>query len=377
MKQWSENARWVFFSYLWSFGFWTVLCVMITCQQYAIERTAGNQVHFSQELLFFSERYLAFALLTPLIFNLVRRFPFDPHKLLRGVITYLFGFVPFLIFFAGTRWVFAPMWSVRLQRFVPRSFGTLRELVTVTLADLVITYVAIIIGAHTYEFFERARTQELERHELQQALTGSELQALKSQLHPHFLFNTLHGISTLIDTDRTRAKAMIIKLSGLLRTALQHGSSDLISLREEIKFIGSYLDLEKMRLGTRLDVRWNIDPRTIEVLVPELILQPLIENAILHGIACCREGGWLEIVSQRMGGMIEIQIRNSVGGNGRCGMGVGLKNSEARLRYLYSEEARFTFRLADDCIATATLLFPAFQSPQQVSKDASMTNTEG
>jgi two-component system LytT family sensor kinase len=377
MKLWSGKVRSVFFIYLWSFGFWMVLGVMMACQQYAIERTAGNPDHFSVELLLYAEREIAFALLTPPIFALVRRFPIGAHKQLRGAIAYLFGFVPFLISYSSIRWVFAPMWSVRLQKFVPRSFGTLRELVTVSLADLVVTYVAIVIGAHAYEFFQRARAQELERHELQQALTGSELQALKSQLHPHFLFNTLHGISTLVGTDGARAKTMVIKISDLLRAALQHGSADLISFQEELKFVESYLDLEKMRLGTRLEVRWKIDPQTIGVLVPQLILQPLVENAILHGIACCYEGGWLEIASQRMDGMIEIQIRNSVGGDGRRGMGLGQRNSQARLKYLYSEEASFAFTLADDGIATATLLFPAFESHQQVSRDASIANTRG
>jgi sensor histidine kinase YesM len=164
---------------------------------------------------------------------------------------------------------------------------------------------------------------------------------------------------------------MVIKLSSLLRTALQHGNSDLITLQEEIKFLESYLDLEKMRLGSRLEVRWKISPETSEVLVPQMILQPLVENSILHGIACCREGGWLEIGSERADGMIEIQIRNSVGGKSQGGMGLGLKNTEARLKYLYSHEAAFSFALADAHVATATLIFPAFGSHQQGSTEVS------
>ena len=147
------------------------------------------------------------------------------------------------------------------------------------------------------------------------------------QLHPHFLFNTLHGISTLIDSDGETAKAMIVKLSNLLRTALESSGSDLIPLREELKFIGEYLDLETMRFGSRLRVDWSIDPSTGAMLVPQLILQPLVENAIRHGIASSRENGWVEVASRRRKNAVELQIRNSVGPGKPKGMGLGLHNT--------------------------------------------------
>src|SRR5262249_42041313 len=155
---------------------------------------------------------------------------------------------------------------IHLQQFVPRSFSVLREFLAVTIFDVICCYTAVVVSSHAYEYFKRARAQELEQHELQQLLVASELQTLRSQLHPHFLFNTLHGISTLVDTDRARAKAMIIKLSSLLRVALQHDSSDLVPLQLEIKFLESYIDIEKMRIGPRLEVRWNICPGTEEAL---------------------------------------------------------------------------------------------------------------
>jgi len=208
----------------------------------------------------------------------------------------------------------------------------------------------------------RIPKQELGRSEEAGALAASELQALNMQLHPHFLFNTLSGISTLIDSDRKTAKAMVIKLSTLLRAALEYSSLDLISLEEELQFVGKYLDLERMRLGPRLAVSWSIDPDTLQTLVPQLILQPLVENAIRHGIACSRVGGWVEIVSQRSNGKVELQVRNSVGGKGSAGTGVGLRNAKARLKYLYSGEASLSFSIADDQTATATVVLPALGS---------------
>jgi two-component system, LytTR family, sensor kinase len=220
-------------------------------------------------------------------------------------------------------------------------------------------YIAIVVAAHAFQYFEKLRKQEMENVEFQRALAASELQALKMQLHPHFLFNTLHGISTLIDTDQVSAKEMVVKLSTLLRGTLEHSSSDLIPLSEELKFVRDYLDLEAMRLGTRLNVEWLIDSDTGSTLVPQLILQPLVENAVRHGIACTRDGGWVEIASKKSAGTLELRIRNSIGGKRTPGLGVGLRNTDARLRYLYSDEATFAFTETDDHTATATLRLPA------------------
>jgi two-component system, LytTR family, sensor histidine kinase AlgZ len=180
----------------------------------------------------------------------------------------------------------------------------------------------------------------------------------------------------LVDTDGARAKAMVLKLSSLLRTALQHDSSDLVTVQQEIKFIESYIDLEKMRLGTRPEVCWKIHPGTEEVFVPQMILQPLVENAVLHGVACCREGGWIEIVSRRTEGFLELKVQNSVGGKSQRGMGLGLKNPATRLRYVYSDEATFSFAIAEDRVATSTLVFPAFGSRQQASAAVSILSTQ-
>ena len=182
------------------------------------------------------------------------------------------------------------------------------------------------------------------------------------QLHPHFLFNTLHGIATLIDDDAKNAKAMIIKLSSLLRTALERDSTDLIPLEDELKFVGEYLDLETMRFGSRLKIECSAAPETRQLLVPQMILQPLVENAIRYGIASSREGGWIEIAASAGNGILNIQVRNSVGGTTSIGTGVGLRNAEARLKYLYSGDASLHFTVAEDRTATVRLALPALNS---------------
>jgi two-component system LytT family sensor kinase len=376
MKKPFEIARRILLSYLWSFGFWTVFCLMMTRQEYSMAWAAGHHIPFFHILRIIFPGDFAFAILTPLMFYLVGRFPIGPSKWFKGVLAYLFGFAPFVVSYACIRYLFTSMWSVQLQQFVPRSFGVLRGFIAVTIPDIIGCYVAVVVGAHAYEYFKRARAHELEQHELQQLRMASELQILRSQLHPHFLFNTLHGISTLADIDGARAKAMVIKLSSLLRTALQHDNSDLVTLQLEINLIEAYIDLEKMRLGARLDVRWKIQPGTEEVLVPHMILQPLVENAILHGIACCRAGGWIEIVSRRANGLLELQVQNSVGGKSQRGMGLGLKNTAARLKYLYSDEAAFSFAVAEEHVATSTLVLPSFESRRRASAGVSILSTQ-
>jgi len=195
---------------------------------------------------------------------------------------------------------------------------------------------------------------------LRQSLAQSELHTLRAQLHPHFLFNTLQGVSTLIDTDRRTAQSMLLTLAGLLRKVLEYGSTDLIAFREELGFVEAYLELEQMRLGRRLQVRWQIAPEVHNALIPQLLLQPLIENAVVHGISNSRDGGWIEIRAYLQVRLLVVVIRNSIGGASQSGLGVGIKNTRARLRYLYGEDAAFEFETLEAKIAVARLMVPAF-----------------
>ena len=238
-------------------------------------------------------------------------------------------------------------------------------------------YIATLLAAHAYSYLERVRKQELEKSEYQQALATSELHALKMQIHPHFLFNTLHGISTLIDSDGKSAQRMILKLSNLLRTSLDYSGSDLIPLEEELKFIREYLDIEQMRFGARLSVTWTIAPETLRSLVPQLILQPLVENAIRHGIACSRGNGWVEIAAEINKRGLELRVCNSTGGVRPKGAGVGVSNTKARLKYLYSNEASFSFIVNTEQTATAILMLPSLGSSSQTLREVERPDTAG
>jgi two-component system, LytTR family, sensor kinase len=345
-------------AYLWSIGIWSALSSLTGWQYFIFDRSMNIHSTHGQMLILAEARGLAFALLAPPVFYLVGRHNVAARRGVWHLLIYCFWAVPYLFSYACIRWVIFPLWDEGSQRFLPRADARPLMLVHDGFADIITIYVATLLAAHAYDYLQRNRRQELERAEYQQALAASELDALKMQLHPHFLFNTLHGISTLIDSDGETAKAMIVKLSRLLRTALACSGSDLIPLREELEFIREYLDLETMRFGSRLRVDWLIDPSTGPMLVPQLILQPLVENAVRHGIASSRENGWVEVASRRRKTVLELQIRNSVGPGKPKGTGLGLRNTKARLKHLYSDEGTFSFAVSEGGTATATLVLP-------------------
>ena len=348
-------------AYFWSILFWMSLAFLAAAEDKVHIWERGLHTSYWTALLVDGALLMSAALLTPPLFAIVHRYPITKPIRFSRVAGYVFGSALYIIACAILGWILSPPWNIPAQRFEPRS---LHGLVTgfYSFAVMIWNYIIVLGAAHAYEYFKRSKDQELE---LQQALATSELQALKSQLHPHFLFNTLQGISALIDTEKERAKTMVLKVSSLLRAVLQYGTSDLIPLDEELELIEDYFALEKMRLENRLELSWDIHPDTRQLLVPQLILQPLVENAIVHGVACCRSGGWIQIMSRRIEDVLRIQIRNSVGGRGRAGTGLGLENTKARLKHLYADEAAFSFERGSDSVAMATLTLPAFVSHEE------------
>ncbi len=353
----SRKVSRVAFAYLWSILFWMGLASLAAGEDKVRFLERGLRTSYWTALLVEGGLLLSAALLTPPIFAIVHRYPITKPIRLGRVAGYVLVIALYIVACVSIRWVLVPPWNVPAQKFEQRS---LHALVTGfdVFAEIIWNFMIVLAAAHAYEYFKRARDQELELQ----------------QVHPHFLFNTLQGISALIDTEKERAKAMVLKVSHLLRTALQCASSDVISLDEELKFVDDYLGVEKMRLEDRLEVRWQIDPAARQLLVPKLIMQPLVENAIFHGVACCRGGGWIEISSRRAGGMLEIVIRNSVGGKRQAGMGLGLQNVRARLKHLYEDEATLCFDQGSDGVAIATLVLPAIGQQKEAMKEMLASN---
>ena len=178
-----------------------------------------------------------------------------------------------------------------------------------------------------------------------------------------FSLNTLQGLSTLINTDRQTAQTMLFTLAELLRTTLKHGTADLVSVREELDFLKAYLYLEQLRRGKRLEVRWRISPEVHDAFIPQLMLQPLIENSIVHGVSSSQSPGWVQIEAAIVDERLHVEIRNSIGGVSQPGLGVGIANTRARLRYLYGDDASFEFEGVHGQAAAAHITIPAFRTP--------------
>jgi LytS/YehU family sensor histidine kinase len=205
------------------------------------------------------------------------------------------------------------------------------------------TYWAVVGLSHAVDFHRESQDRELTAAQLRTRLAEAQLQTLQKQLHPHFLFNTLNTISALMHRDTEAADAMLERLSDLLRLTLDRVGTQLVSLKDELDFLRKYLEIEKTRFGERLQVRIDVDLDTLDAAVPNLVLQPLVENALRHGIGPKIGGGRIDISARRDGGDLRLEVRdNGVGLTADAfHTGVGLTNTRSRLEHLYGERYRF------------------------------------
>jgi len=209
----------------------------------------------------------------------------------------------------------------------------------------IVIYGGVVFAWHALTYYRDLQQRRLESAEMSALLQQAQLQALRSQLNPHFLFNTLHSIAELVHENPRLAEQMLLRLSDLLRKALHSSGAQEIALSEELDFVKAYLEIEELRLGERLSVTWDIAPDALTARVPSLLLQPLIENAIQHGIAPSTRPGTLAIRARRQGDFFEVQVHDN--GSGLTGngsdrrKGIGLSNTCDRLQRLYGERQRF------------------------------------
>jgi signal transduction histidine kinase len=203
-------------------------------------------------------------------------------------------------------------------------------------ADL-LTYGALIGLRHAVDYYRKYQDRELKATQLEARLAQAQLQVLKMQLQPHFLFNTLHAISALVHKDAEAADRMITRLAEFLRLTLDSVGVQEVALQGELESLDKYLEIEQVRFGSRLTVHRSVEPATLDMLVPNLILQPLVENAVRHSIAPRAAGGRIEIRARREEGNLVLEVLDDGPGprNAPLSEGVGLTNTRARLQQLY------------------------------------------
>jgi hypothetical protein len=207
---------------------------------------------------------------------------------------------------------------------------------------LVLIFLLIAATHYVIISFEQSRETELQTFELKVLAQDAELRALRAQIDPHFLFNSLNSISALTASDPGKARTMTLLLADFFRKSLEFGSKKNISLENELSLVSDFLTIEQVRFGSRLKVEQDIQEECKKVFVPPLILQPLVENAVRHGIAHLVEGGTVRIHCEGRSGKLYLQVDNPVDADRpkRKGTGVGVRNVRSRLETLYGNEAR-------------------------------------
>lgn len=272
-------------------------------------------------------------LLTPFILWLGNRFPIASPRRLKNII--ILCLAPF--FFAGLHTIiFLLIWHVGVwdETLNFRAMGFYLNIYT----GGTVLCAAILAFQQAISYSQKYREREFR---LQQA----QLQVLKMQLNPHFLFNTLNAISEFVYSSPQVADKTITQLSDLLRLSLKSSNTPEVTLKEELDFLRKYVQIQQALLDERLQVRWNIDARTLDAYVPNMILQPLIENSIIHGIAPQENGGTVEITSERRNGTLYLCVLDNgsdfIADKSVAAEGVGLTNVKARLHHLYGQNHEF------------------------------------
>jgi two-component system LytT family sensor kinase len=220
-------------------------------------------------------------------------------------------------------------------------------------------YSLLVAVVHLISFQERVRQTELKSALLQSQLSTAKLETLRAQLQPHFLFNTLHTISELIHIDPNAADAMVIRLGRLLRVSLEYTADTEVSIDREMEIVGAYLDLHRMRHGDRLSSTIDVEPSVRNALVPPMILQPLVENSLRHGLNRRAAGGRIWVSARRHGNRLRLTVSDDgVGLPGTIVEGVGLSNTRTRLHQLYDTDQTFRLGARGEGGTEATIEIP-------------------
>ena len=370
------------------FGMWTAVAMLFALQWYSYDALHGRSGPFPNiRYAGIIEQWYTWLMISPLVLRLAARRPIDPQHPLRFLPLHLLASVLFAVLAVAVQSVLgvflepdAPPLSHLFAAFLHTIRNNIVLLLTKDVAMGIVTYWALTGLAQTLHFYRENNNRQLRESQLEGQLMQAQLRVLEMQLHPHFLFNTLHAIGTLIHEDPQSAEKMLLNLSALLRVFLEEESSQQISLRRELHLVDLYLSIQRIRFKDRLTVRSAIDPETLDCAIPSLILQPLVENAIVHGIAKNPGDDEVEISSSMRSGKLEIQITNSNSSLSpdlsvdEVNWGVGLTNTMQRLRQTYNGSAQLSLRAASPRGVTCEISMPfRIALPSNAQEDELLT----
>lgn len=345
---------------------WAVLGVIYAAPIYVEVRAEGHGHTAWRIFTWGILTWVAWAPLTPAMIWLARKFSVVGEAWKRNLAVHL----PAFLLISTLHSAAATAINLRVKPFdnmggSPKAFWP-RFLSSVTGSfgsDLLI-YAGVIGVFYAFDYYRKYREREVAATRLEAQLAQAQLDSLRMQLHPHFLFNTLNSIVGLVrDNKNNAAVNMLVGLSDLLRHTLEYSSRHEVELREEINFIKLYLSIQEMRFSDRLRIELDIDPRTTKALVPNLILQPLTENALRHGIARSTDSGLVGINSVVEDGHLRLTVYDDGAGlpddwQMKGSMGIGLANTAARLQQLYDNDHEFDIRNRDTGGVEVVIVMP-------------------
>ncbi|MCX6145313.1 MAG: histidine kinase [Ignavibacteriales bacterium] len=289
--------------------------------------------------------YYIWACIAPLVLWLGRRFRFERATWFSSFLVH----IPTSVVVSAAQLFIAEIVSQSLSPEPLKLYDAFKEIqrtVTMYFHMNLLTYWAVLGVGYGREYYRKFRDREVRAVQLQAQLTQAQLQALKMQLHPHFLFNTFNTISSLMHRSVDEADRVLAVLGDLLRYSLQNVGVQEVTLSEELEFLKQYLEIEHARFGNRLRVKFDIDPEVLDEKLPNLILQPLVENSIRYAVAPRANGGSIGIFVRREGCTLQIKIVDDgpglpAGFTLQTSKGIGLRNSASRMEQLYGKEQKF------------------------------------
>ncbi len=327
-------------------GFWTMLVGIDAAETYVWQQTTNHPITWTLAFRRSFEEWYLWAALGLAVLWFGRRVRFQPGNGPRwATIHTVASALASSAYIAAYALLLAGQKSIDGTTFT--FWSVIRKVVVHYLPVNMIIYWLVVLAQEGWFYYKRYRQGELQAAELQRQLAEAKLDALRMQLNPHFLFNTLHAISSLIHDDPEKADRVVVGLSQLLRLSLDHSDAHEVPLRQELAFLDRYLEIEQTRFGDRLGVEIDVPANLLGAMVPCLILQPLVENAIRHGIETREDSGRVTIRARRLGERVELVVADNgpglvANGGALPREGIGLSNTRSRLRHLYGEEQQLT-----------------------------------
>jgi two-component system, LytTR family, sensor kinase len=344
-----------------SFAIWAFVSLAATITIYGMYHLGNSRMRFNDVAGMELSLFLTYIPLTPFTFAFALRYPVQKHNWVRRSLLHLAAGLAFTVAHIGLKaltpygywdpvyreWGSA-IWNSHLHQFRFSLDVFKRMFLLSVVDDIASAYVPIVIVAQAVSYYRSLRDRELRATQLESQLAKARLQTLKAQLQPHFLFNTMHSISALMFTDVQAADRMMARLSDLLRLSFEDPGAQMTTLGREIEFVNGYLEIEKTRFEDRLGISLDIAPHCLDAMVPHLLLQPLVENAVKHGVSRLSSRGEIHVAARCEAGDLHLQIRDNgpglVADVDAIKTGVGLKVTRERLMTLYGEQARFELR---------------------------------